>query len=127
MEIEMIAFVPGGEAVRFEIPVSDLDRARSFYARILQSEIKVDDRGPNPTAIFVAKDQSADVSHLYPETLAPRCTCGTIHLAVAAPLEEALERVAVNGGEVVSPIVAVPAGRFAYCVDLDGNSFGLFN
>ena len=31
-----------------------------------------------------------------------------------------------NGGEVVSPIITIPAGRFAYCLDPDGNSFGLF-
>jgi predicted enzyme related to lactoylglutathione lyase len=27
---------------------------------------------------------------------------------------------------VVSPVIAIPAGRFAYCEDPDGNSFGLF-
>jgi hypothetical protein len=31
-----------------------------------------------------------------------------------------------SGGEVVSPIITIPAGRFAYCLDPDGNSFGLF-
>jgi predicted enzyme related to lactoylglutathione lyase len=28
--------------------------------------------------------------------------------------------------KVVSPIVEIPAGRFAYCLDPDGNSIGLF-
>ena len=123
----MTAFVPADTAVWFEIPVSDFDRARTFYANILQSEIKVDADGPNPMAVFVAKDQSSVAGHLYPGTPAARGTGSTIHLAVAAPLEEALERVTTNGGEVVSPIVTIPAGRFAYCLDLDGNSFGLFN
>ena len=123
----MTAFVPADTAVWFEIPVSDFDRARAFYANILQSEIKVDADGPNPMAVFVAKDQSSVAGHLYPGTPAARGTGSTIHLAVAAPLEEALERVTANGGEVVSPIVTIPAGRFAYCLDLDGNSFGLFN
>jgi predicted enzyme related to lactoylglutathione lyase len=31
-----------------------------------------------------------------------------------------------NGGEVVSPIISIAAGRFAYCLDRDGNSFGLY-
>jgi predicted enzyme related to lactoylglutathione lyase len=30
------------------------------------------------------------------------------------------------GGKVVSDPIAIPAGRFAYCLDPDGNSFGLF-
>jgi len=123
----MPAFVPTDAAVWFEIPVSDFDRARTFYATVLQNETKVEDGGPNPTAIFVAKDESSVTGHLYPGTPAARGTGSTIHLAVAAPLEEALERVTANGGEVVSPIVTIPAGRFAYCVDPDGNSFGLFN
>ncbi|KAB2858733.1 MAG: VOC family protein, partial [Bauldia sp.] len=50
----------------------------------------------------------------------------TIHLASPHPLEEAIERVRTNGGKVVSDIVTIPAGRFAYCLDPDGNSFGLF-
>jgi len=30
------------------------------------------------------------------------------------------------GCKVVSPIVEIPPGRFAYARDLDGNSLGLF-
>jgi predicted enzyme related to lactoylglutathione lyase len=37
-----------------------------------------------------------------------------------------MERVTANGGQVVSPVVQIPSGRFAYCLDPDGNSFGLF-
>ena len=76
--------------------------------------------------MFVAKDQSAVAGHLYPGKPAAHGTGTTIHLAVA-DLEDGLERVKTNGGEVVSPIITIPAGRFAYCVDPDGNSFGLFN
>ena len=50
----------------------------------------------------------------------------TIHLAAPTPLEASLERVKSAGGQVVSDIIAIPSGRFAYCLDLDGNSFGLF-
>ncbi len=37
-----------------------------------------------------------------------------------------MARVFDSGGEVVSPVIDIPAGRFAYCLDPDGNSFGLF-
>jgi len=37
-----------------------------------------------------------------------------------------VERVTANGGQVVSPIISIPSGRFVYCLDPDGNSFGLF-
>ena len=38
-----------------------------------------------------------------------------------------MDRVVENGGKVISDIVTIPAGRFAYCLDPDGNSIGLFN
>jgi len=119
-------FVPDNAAVWFEIPVSDYDRARNFYGAVLTNTL--DDRrdGPNPMAVFVAKDQSAVAGHVYPGQPAPTGTGITIHLSVDN-LEEGLERVKKSGGTVVSPIITIPAGRFAYCVDPDGNSFGLFN
>ena len=122
----MSDFVPDNAAVWFEIPVSDYDRARGFYGAVLSNTLKDERSGPNPTAVFVAKDQSAVAGHVYPGKPAPAGTGITIHLAVA-DLEDSLERVKANGGTVVSPIITIPAGRFAYCVDPDGNSFGLFH
>jgi uncharacterized protein len=119
-------FVPDNAAVWFEIPVSDYDRARNFYGAVLTNTLQDRRDGPNPMAVFVAKDQSAVAGHVYPGQPAPAGTGITIHLAVA-DLEEGLERVKKSGGTVVSPIITIPAGRFAYCVDPDGNSFGLFN
>jgi len=122
----MPTYVPDNAAVWFEIPVSDYDRARVFYGAVLQNTLNNERSGPNQMAMFAAKNQPAVAGHLYPGKPAARGTGNTIHLSVAAPLEEALERVKENGGEVVSPIVTIPSGRFAYCLDPDGNSFGLF-
>ena len=44
----------------------------------------------------------------------------------AEQLEETLARVEPAGGKVLSPVIDIPAGRFAYCTDPDGNSIGLF-
>ncbi|MBN9232277.1 VOC family protein [Mesorhizobium hungaricum] len=121
----MTDFVPPKAAIWFEIPVTDMDRAQAFYGAVLQNTLSLETMGPNPIALFAAKDQAAS-GHVYPGKPAPRGTGGTIHLAVAAPLEDALERVKVHGGEVVSEIIQVPSGHFAYCLDPDGNSFGLF-
>lgn len=121
----MTPFSPAHAAVWFEIPVSNMDRARKFYGAVLQNEL-TDMEGPNPMARFAAKDETSVAGHLYPGKPAPEGAGITIHLAVAAPLEEGMERVAANGGKVVSSIVTIPAGRFVYCLDPDGNSFGLF-
>jgi predicted enzyme related to lactoylglutathione lyase len=124
-ETTMTSSLPPKASVWFEIPVADMDRARAFYGAVLQNELTLEDTGPNPIAMFAAKDAAAS-GHLYPGKPAPSGTGPTIHLAVAAPIEDAMERVTANGGQVVSPVVQIPSGRFAYCLDPDGNSFGLF-
>lgn len=121
----MPSSTPAWASAWFEIPVSDLDRARSFYGAVLQNEIPVVEGGPNPIAIFPSQDEKA-AGHLYVGKPAAAGTGITIHLFVADPIEGAMERVTENGGKVVSPIVTIPAGRFVYCLDPDGNSFGLF-
>jgi len=123
----MTTFVPENAAVWFEIPVADQARAKAFYAAVLGGELKDQDGGPNPMSVFPAASGSAVSGHLYPGRPAAEGTGITIHLAAPAPLEAAMERVAAHGGKIVSPIVTIPAGRFVYCLDPDGNSFGLFN
>jgi len=120
----MPAFVPANSAVWFEIPVTDLDRARRFYGTVLGNEPSLTEEGPNPMVMLPAEPEGVS-GHLYPGRPASRGTGATIHLAVS-DLEAGLKRVADNGGEVVSEVFSIPAGRFAYCLDPDGNSFGLF-
>ena len=58
---------PEDAVVWFEIPVTDMDRAKSFYGAVLQTSFVDDDTGPNPMAIFSVKDMQTGVSgHLYP-------------------------------------------------------------
>lgn len=123
----MQPFQPENAAVWFEIPVTDMDRAKAFYGAVLNNTLTDEDNGPNPMALFRVKDPKDGVGgHVYPGRPAAKGTGPTIHLAVPAPLEEAMERVVAHGGEVVSPIITIPAGRFVYCLDPDGNSIGLF-
>lgn len=121
----MGSFIPAKASAWFEIPVTNLDKARTFYGAVLQTDIPVTEGGPNPIAIFPAKDEMAS-GHLYEGKPAGAGTGITVHLAIADPLEDAMKRVTENGGQVVSPIATIPAGRFVYCLDPDGNSFGLF-
>jgi len=123
----MANVTPDNSVVWFEIPVTDMKRAMSFYSMVLKTELKEDDTGPNPMAVFPINDLGKGRSgHLYPGKPAGAGSGNTVHLAAPAPLEEALERVGKAGGKVLSPIVTIPAGRFAYCQDPDGNSIGLF-
>lgn len=122
------ASAPTNAVAWFEIPVRDLAKGKAFYGAVTGFPLKDEQMGPNETAIFAYSGpyETAISGHLYKGEPAANGTGATVHL-YADQLEAALARVNEAGGEVVSPIIAIPAGRFAYCRDPDGNSFGLFS
>lgn len=123
----MPANPPKDAAVWFEIPVSDMEKAKAFYGAVVQSELIDQNDGPNPMAIFPVADMETSVSgHLYPGKPLASGSGNTVHIAAPGKLEDSMKRVGEAGGEIVSPPVQIPAGRFAYCLDPDGNSFGVF-
>ncbi len=117
---------PFNTAVWFEIPASDLDASKAFYEKVLKITMTRNDDGPNPMVMFSSMEDSGVSGHLYPGKSADAGSGNTIHLAVKDKLEDAMERVPGVGGKVVSDIIPIPAGRFVYCEDPDGNSIGLF-
>jgi len=122
-----MTFIPDHFTIWFEIPVSDMEKAVSFYNQVFQTElIRVTDMGPNEFAMFPVKD-GGRAGHLYPGKPSASGTGSTVHLACPDTLEDTMERFAKAGGEVVSDPVAIPAGRFAYGLDPDGNSIGMFS
>jgi uncharacterized protein len=109
-----------------EVPVTDLDKAQAFYGTVLGWPTEVYTDGPNPMVAIGSMADNVVSGHLYPGKPAPRGTGNTAHFMVKGTLEDAMARVGPAGGEVVSPIISIPNGRFAYCLDPDGNSIGLF-
>ena len=107
-----------------EIPVTDLEKSVAFYNDGFGYDMKIDTSGPNPMAVLGGLENTAG-AHLYPGK--PAADGGnTIHLALPDTLEAGIDRVWKAGGTIVSPAITIPAGRFAYAKDLDGNSIGLF-
>ena len=107
-----------------EVPVTDLEKSMAFYSKVFGFEMQLDTSGPNPMANF-GSNMSAVGGHLYPGK--PAADGGnTIHLALPGTLEAGMAACEEAGGTVVSPIIEIPPGRFAYAKDLDGNSLGLF-
>ncbi|MEM9659504.1 MAG: VOC family protein, partial [Planctomycetota bacterium] len=112
-----MSFQPQHFTVWTEIPVSDMNRAVQYYETVLQTELKLCDEGPNPMATFITGDATGVAGHLYPGRPAQSGEGPTVHLSCPGSLEATLERVKQAGGQVVSDIVAIPAGRFFYSVD----------
>jgi predicted enzyme related to lactoylglutathione lyase len=120
---------PDNAAIWFELPVGDISKAIAFYNTVFDSGLTLDSSGPNPMAIFPTKGgmEAPGVSgHLYPGTPAKDGSGPTVHLVVPDRLEDAMGRCTKAGGEVLGPVIEIPPGRFAYAMDPDGNSIGLF-
>ncbi|MEL6233228.1 MAG: VOC family protein [Pseudomonadota bacterium] len=118
--------MPENFTVWTEIPVSNLDRAIAFYGAVFSTQLVRQDMGPNQTAVFPTRTQGGVAGHLYEGTPAADGNGPTLHLALPDRLEAGLDRLRAAGGTVVSEPIEIPVGRFAYCIDPDGNSIGLF-
>lgn len=119
-------YTPMNFVVWTEIPVSDLDKGIAFYSDVLGIEVKKNDDGPNPIAMFPTWDDTGVAGHLYVGKPAKDASGPTIHFASPGKLEDTVAKVAPAGGKVVSDPIEIPPGRFTYCQDPDGNSFSIF-
>lgn len=122
-----MSYAPNNTTVWIELPVSDLSQAIDFYQAATGLTLTREQMGPNETAIFQAADFATGVAgHLYEGKPAGDGSGPTVSLASQGTAEEAMDRVAKAGGAVVSPVIEIPAGRFFYATDPDGNSISLF-
>ncbi|MFQ6546403.1 VOC family protein [Aestuariibius sp. 2305UL40-4] len=118
-------FKPDHPVCWTEIPVRDLDAARTFYETVFHWEMQRDEEGPQPILFFPTADPAKGVAgHLYEGK--PSREGSTIHLVVPDTLAKAKERCWEAGGTVLDQDIPIPAGTFCYATDPDGNSIGLF-
>lgn len=119
----IMSYKPTNFTVWSEIPVTDMQRSMAFYSAATGASLTLDESGPNPMAIFMSDGVGG---HLYPGRPAGDGQGPTVHLAAQGTIEEITARVKKAGGAVVSDVISIPAGRFIYAKDLDGNSVGFF-
>jgi predicted enzyme related to lactoylglutathione lyase len=108
-----------------EIPVTDMDKAVAYYNAVFKWTMKIDTSGPNPMADLGGTTDTVG-GHLYPGKPATDGNGPTVHIVVPDKLEDTANRVTDAGGMVLCDPITIPAGRFVYTTDPDGNSIGLF-
>lgn len=122
-----MGFKPQNALVWAEIPVSDLSRAIAFYNTVFNYDLTEEDMGGNKLAMIPTADGQGCAGNIYAGKPAKDGSGATLHLVVPDNLEETVKRFRDAGGEVLAgDPVTIPAGRFAYGLDPDGNSIGLF-
>jgi predicted enzyme related to lactoylglutathione lyase len=122
--------------VWFELPVSDLNRATSFYESVFATKLATDDRFPG-LAIFPRKEQSATTGaltavHGGTEEDAkiegrPSTDGAIIYLNCDGELDAVLKRAQAAGAQLLQEVAQLPGdmGWIAQFRDLDGNRVGL--
>ncbi len=127
MDVNMISW--------FEIPVTDMDRAKKFYEVVFQINISVHDLGGVVMGWFPpAEDNSAPgisgslVKH---EEYIPSSTDGVLVYfnSQSGDIDHELSRVEQAGGEITRPktLISDDIGYMAVIKDTEGNRIALYN
>ena len=111
----------------FEIPVTDLSRAISFYQEILNIKIEQMSFEEMQMGIFPYEEQMVTGVLLKGEGYKPSADGITIYLNGGENLQLILDKVEKNGGKIIIPKTphADEIGFFAIFLDSEGNKMGL--
>jgi predicted enzyme related to lactoylglutathione lyase len=111
----------------FEIPVTDLARAKEFYGRVLQSELREETMAGMSMAILPYQDGGVGGALIQGEPHAPSAQGTVVYLNAGNDLAGALHRVEAAGGKVVmgATHLSDQIGSIAMFLDSEGNRVAL--
>ena len=112
----------------FEIPVTDLDRAKRYYERVFDTTLQRHENGGMTMEMFPYEPSTQGVGGalVADERRKPSTEGSLVYLNATGRIDECLERAAADGGEVVLPKLDIgEPGFIALIKDPDGNCVGL--
>ncbi len=113
----------------FEIPVTDMDRAKAFYEKVFNIEISIHDLGGLVMGWFPYDDAVKGISGslVMHEMYSPSDFAGVLIYFSCKDLEVELGRVEANGGEILRTKTAIGGeyGFMGLIKDTEGNRIGL--
>ena len=116
----------------FEIPVTDIDRAKKFYETILDIKMVKRTDGEDEAVFFpfdpnVIQATSGRVTGILSksERNKPSSNGTVIYINASPDIQTVLDKVEQVGGKVIMPRTHIPAGFIAIIIDSEGNKVGL--
>ena len=111
----------------FEIPVTDLARAKEFYGRVLQGELREHEMNGTPMAILPYQNGGVGGALITGEAYVPSTQGTIVYLNAGDDLDGALGRVEAAGGKVVmgKTRLSDEIGSVAFFLDTEGNRMAL--
>jgi hypothetical protein len=110
--------------IHFEIPADDVERASAFYRDVFGWKFDKWD-GPMPYWMITT---GGDGERGIDGGMMPRPEPGasTVNTIGVDSLDTILGTIERRGGKTVAPKMAIPGiGWLAYCIDTEGNTFGV--
>ncbi len=113
-----------GRVIHFELPAPDPDRLGRFYTEALGWSVE---KFEGPTDYWLVTTGSEDAPGIDGGLIYPGGPItATTNTVAVEDLEDAMGRVRDAGGEVLGEPQEVPdVGRYVYCRDPAGNTFGM--
>jgi uncharacterized protein len=116
----------------FEIPVSDLTRAKMFYETILDIEMiqRTDEKAEGAFFPFnpkVIQATSGRVTGVLSKSItnSPSGNGTMVYINASPEIQMVLDKVEKAGGKIVVPKTVMPFGSIAVIIDSEGNKIGL--
>ncbi len=111
----------------FEIPATDIDRAKKFYNRIFEIElIPIEASSGFPMVMFPAERGDISGAVIQGEGYKPSVEGSIVYLNCGDDLNTVLNRIEAAGGRVVMSKTDISENGFvAYFMDSEGNKVGL--
>ncbi|GAA0881252.1 VOC family protein [Algoriphagus jejuensis] len=110
----------------FEIPATDLDRAKAFYEKIFEIEMQVIDMMGIKMAMFPCEPPHSSGGLVQGPDHKPSKEGAVIYLNGNPDLQQVLDRLEAEGAEITLPKTSIGENGFmAFFVDSEGNLVGL--
>jgi len=111
----------------FEIPATDIERAKKFYNTIFETElIAMESSSGFPMGMFPAERGDITGAVVQGESYKPSAEGALVYLNAGDDLTTVLKRVEAAGGQVVLPKTDIGENGFvAFFMDSEGNRVGL--
>lgn len=112
----------------FDLAVANLERAQTFYSKVLDKQLEHCSEGGFTMAVFPHSHESNDVAGcLYEKSdFVPNTSDLMIYFDVNKRIHKAVAEVTANGGKIVSGVEAIgPWGFRAVILDSEGNKIAL--